>query len=100
MDQVFPEPIKNLPEADIPLDGIIACLYVLHAQGPAARRPRGTALFSLPTLIIVNMRGAYVIDLDISKYFDTIDREFLKAIARKRVKDALTRIFFSRNRMP
>jgi mannose-6-phosphate isomerase-like protein (cupin superfamily) len=26
MDQVFPEPIRNLPEADIPLDGITAYL--------------------------------------------------------------------------
>ena len=26
MDQVFPEPIRNLPEADIPLDGLKAYL--------------------------------------------------------------------------
>ena len=26
MDQIFPEPIRNLPEADIPLDGITAYL--------------------------------------------------------------------------
>ena len=26
MNQVFPEPIRNLPEADIPLDGITAYL--------------------------------------------------------------------------
>ena len=26
MNQIFPEPIKNLPEADIPLDGITAYL--------------------------------------------------------------------------
>ena len=26
MTQVFPEPIRNLPEADIPLDGITAYL--------------------------------------------------------------------------
>jgi len=26
MDQVFPEPIRNLPKADIPLDGITAYL--------------------------------------------------------------------------
>ena len=26
MDQVFPEPIRNLPEADIPLDGLTAYL--------------------------------------------------------------------------
>jgi len=26
MNQVFPEPIRNLPEADIPLDGVIAYL--------------------------------------------------------------------------
>ena len=26
MDQIFPEPIRNLPEADVPLDGVSAYL--------------------------------------------------------------------------
>lgn len=34
MSQVFPDPIRNLPEADIPLDGITAylsqCLIIIR----------------------------------------------------------------------
>ena len=32
MDQVFPEPIRNLPEADIPLDGLTAYLSQLDSH--------------------------------------------------------------------
>ena len=38
---------------------------------------------------IMNMRGAYVIDLDISKYFDTIDRRLLREVVQKRVRDGV-----------
>jgi RNA-directed DNA polymerase len=38
---------------------------------------------------VMSMGGSYVIDLDISKYFDTIDRQKLKAIVQKRVKDGV-----------
>jgi hypothetical protein len=31
MSEVFPEPIRNLPEADIPLDGVRA--YLSHLYG-------------------------------------------------------------------
>jgi len=38
---------------------------------------------------VMNMRGAYVIDLDISKYFDTIDRGLLREIVQNRVRDGV-----------
>ena len=38
---------------------------------------------------VMSMGGSYAIDLDISKYFDTIDREKLKAVVQKRVKDGV-----------
>ena len=38
---------------------------------------------------IMNMRGAYVIDLDISKYFDTIDHTMLRQEVQKRVRDGV-----------
>lgn len=38
---------------------------------------------------VMNMGGAYVIDLDISKYFDTIDRGLLREVVQKRVRDGV-----------
>jgi len=38
---------------------------------------------------IMNMGGAYVIDLDISKYFDTIDHKLLRDVVQKRVRDGV-----------
>jgi len=38
---------------------------------------------------VMNMRGAYVIDLDISKYFDTIDHRLLREVVQKRVRDGV-----------
>jgi len=38
---------------------------------------------------IMKMRGAYVIDLDISKYFDTIDHRMLRQEVQKRVRDGV-----------
>ena len=38
---------------------------------------------------VMNMRGAYVIDLDISKYFDTIDHRQLREVVQKRVRDGV-----------
>ena len=38
---------------------------------------------------IMNMRGAYVIDLDISKYFDTIDHRKLREVVQKRIRDGV-----------
>lgn len=38
---------------------------------------------------IMKMRGAYVIDLDISKYFDTIDRRLLREVVQRRVRDGV-----------
>ena len=38
---------------------------------------------------IMNMRGAYIIDLDISKYFDTIDHGMLRDVLKKRVRDGV-----------
>ena len=38
---------------------------------------------------IMNMRGAYVIDLDISKYFDTIDHTMLRQEVQERVRDGV-----------
>jgi RNA-directed DNA polymerase len=38
---------------------------------------------------IMNMKGAYIIDLDISKYFDTIDHTLLRETLQKRVKDGI-----------
>ena len=38
---------------------------------------------------VMNMRGAYVIDLDISKYFDTIDHRRLREVVQKRVRDGV-----------
>jgi len=38
---------------------------------------------------IMNMGGAYVVDLDISKYFDTIDHKLLREEVQKRVRDGV-----------
>lgn len=38
---------------------------------------------------IMNMKGAYIIDLDISKYFDSIDHTLLREVLQKRVKDGI-----------
>jgi len=38
---------------------------------------------------IMNMRGVYVVDLDISKYFDTIDHRWLREEVQKRVRDGV-----------
>lgn len=38
---------------------------------------------------IMSMGGAYVIDLDISKYFDTIDHKLLREVVQKRVRDGV-----------
>ena len=38
---------------------------------------------------VMNMRGAYVIDLDISKYFDTIDHQLLREVVQKRIRDGV-----------
>ena len=38
---------------------------------------------------IMNMRGAYIVDLDISKYFDTIDHTLLREELQKRVRDGV-----------
>ena len=38
---------------------------------------------------VMNRGGAYVIDLDISKYFDTIDRGLLRETVQKRVRDGV-----------
>lgn len=38
---------------------------------------------------VMGMRGAYVIDLDISKYFDTIDHQLLREVVQKRVRDGV-----------
>ena len=38
---------------------------------------------------IMNMRGAYIIDLDISRYFDTIDHGMLRDVLKKRVRDGV-----------
>jgi len=37
----------------------------------------------------MNMKGAYIIDLDISKYFDTIDHGLLREVLKKRVRDGV-----------
>ena len=38
---------------------------------------------------IMNMRGGYVVDLDISKYFDSIDHRLLREEVQKRVRDGV-----------
>ncbi len=38
---------------------------------------------------IMNMRGAYMVDLDISRYFDTIDHTLLRKALQKRVRDGV-----------
>ena len=41
----------------------------------------------------MGMNGGYVIDMDISKYFDTIDHGLLREMIRRRVSDGvITRI--------
>lgn len=38
---------------------------------------------------LMSMRGAYILDLDISKYFDTIDHGSLREVLKKRVRDGV-----------
>jgi len=38
---------------------------------------------------VMHMRGAYVIDFDISEYFDTIDHRLLREVVQKRVRDGV-----------
>jgi group II intron reverse transcriptase/maturase len=38
---------------------------------------------------IMSMKGAYILDLDISKYFDTIDHGSLREVLKKRVRDGV-----------
>jgi RNA-directed DNA polymerase len=38
---------------------------------------------------LMSMHGGYVIDLDISKYFDTIDHKLLREVVQKRVRDGV-----------
>lgn len=38
---------------------------------------------------VMDMGGAHVIDLDISKYFDTIDHRLLREVVQKRVRDGV-----------
>jgi group II intron reverse transcriptase/maturase len=41
----------------------------------------------------MNMNGGYVIDMDISKYFDTIDHKLLRAMLSRRISDGvITRV--------
>jgi len=58
-------------------------------------RPRKSAHQALNRLWkeSMNMNGGYVIDMDISKYFDTIDHGLLREMLRRRVSDGvITRV--------
>jgi len=54
-------------------------------------RPGRSARQALDTLYsaTVEMQGGWVIELDIRKYFDTIDHQMLQAVVRKRIGDGV-----------
>lgn len=58
-------------------------------------RPRKSAHMALERIWkeSMGMNGGYVIDMDISKYFDTIDHKLLREMLRRRVSDGvITRV--------